>query len=141
MLTFNDKINHATYALLKTTVNKCMYEVVSQQTYSWLATQYSFVYLQLILRLQSQLLCYKSCVLGHQYKSRYIPAMVTQLASVYTMLRAVTFPVQYTLSHYRNLQEGYIYRPVKAGSQNLHYHIINLYNNNKEVNSSYIVRT
>ena len=104
------------YTFNNTTINKCLYEVAFQYIASQLATGYS----QLLYTIASLLLCYISCVLGHQQKSSYVPAMVAQLQLVFTILRALILPVKYTTQ----LGPAKKTTPMKAVSHNLHYHII-----------------
>ena len=102
-----------------TAINKCTYDVASQ-------LQGIAMYIYTLY--YSQLLCYKSCMLEHQQKSGCAPTMIVY--TVFTMLRALIFPVQYSVCY----PTRDLLRRLVAMSHNPHYHIVNLYNN-EEVNS------
>ena len=82
-----------------------------------IATGYSYVSLYFIHTIATQLLHYKSCVFGHQYKSSCVPAVVVY--TVFTMLRALIFP---SIIHYPTRD---LLRRLEAVSRDLHYHINN----------------
>ena len=82
VFTFNlGIINHAMHFPQKLLINALMKQHPSTQLASY------GVYVQLYYSyLATQLVCYKSCMLRHQQKSGYVPAMVAQL--VFAVLRA-----------------------------------------------------
>ena len=109
MLTFNLD-NHAMHFQQLLCMYKLHSYIASYRLYIQLC-----IFILYIYTIPSQLLCYKSCVLGHQQKSGCALAMVVY--TVFTMLRALIFSVQYVIPT-RDLL-----RRLESVSHNLYYHI------------------